>query len=85
MAELPVREKLITHALLDFLGFGEPALSGPRPEGSPFCAHFEDAPFARLQRDLANLGAEGRQQFLGEPCRPEQPPALGAILYLDTR
>lgn len=71
--------------MFQYLRFGEPTvlLAGPHKFVSK--RDVEHAARAGFQRDFAEIVRERREEFLGEPCRAKQPPALGAVFDADTR
>jgi hypothetical protein len=76
---------MTSHALLEDLGFGEAAVAPAFPDqdglgAAGLAVDGKDAAGARHQRDFAQFGTEGGQQFLGEPGCTQEPLALRAVI-----
>src|SRR5262249_16692154 len=85
MPEALARSNHVAHGLLELRHLGEPLALLARPDGLAVGAYLEDAAAPGNQRDLAQLGLERGQELLRHPGRPQEPPALRAVLDLDAR
>jgi hypothetical protein len=75
----------IANELFEFLDLGEAPLACSGPYSVSFDSDLEHAANAWDQCEFADIGREGRQEFLSHPCGSEQPAALGTVLDLDSR
>jgi hypothetical protein len=75
----------VSNGLLQLLDLGKSLALVTRPHELSLGADLEDASRARDQRDLTDLGLERGQELLRHPGRAQEPPALRAVLDLDTR
>ena len=75
----------IAHQTLQRCGLGETPGLLAREDQLVADAYFEDAAAIGCQRYAREFLLEGRQRLLREPCRAQQPPALGAVGDRDCR
>src|SRR5215210_1204513 len=85
VAQRPFRRHPVAYQLLEHGEVREALLLLARPHGLAVEAHVEHATGAGDQRDLTQFGRERGQQLLRGPPGTQQPPALGAVLDLQTR
>lgn len=79
MPQVALRVDLVTHSLLEYLGFREPAISLALPDLHTIARDSKRPTGRRLQRDLAQIVGKRAEQLLSEPRGPQKPLALGAI------
>ncbi|KPY29838.1 Transposase, family [Pseudomonas syringae pv. primulae] len=79
VAQVTRRVDLITHPLLEHLGFRESTVGLALPDLYAVTGNAKGATRGRLKRDLAQIVAERTQQFLSQPGGTQQPLALGAV------
>lgn len=85
VAQAPLRVDAVAHELLELLGLWESALCGPIPYERAVHMHLKDAARTGLKRDLAQVLAEGAEEFGSVPACPQKPAALHAEVDLDSR
>jgi hypothetical protein len=85
MPEIALRLDDVAHALFQLLRAGKAAVALALPDERLADADLEIAAGAGNERHFAERIGEGRQKLLGHPARAEQPVALSAIQYGNTR
>src|SRR5690606_37521703 len=85
VAEFAIGPDKIADPLLEHLGVGKTAVTLALPDRFVADPDLEDPARARHERNFADVLAEGRQQLLRHPGRPQQPVALGAVGDGDAR
>ena len=84
MAERALRSNHVAQPLLQLFQLREATFAGARPDDLPAYSDLEDAASARHQRHLTELRLKRGQQLLRGPAGAQQPPALRAVLDLDS-
>ncbi len=79
MSQVPRRVDLVAYPLLEHLGLGKTSIGLALPDLHIIAGNAEYPSGTRLQAHLAEIVAEGTEQFLGKPGGTQQPLALRAI------
>ena len=79
MPEVALRVDLITHPLLEDLGFREATVLFTLPDLHAIAGDAKRTAGGRFQRHFAQVIRKRTEQLLGQPRRAQQPLTLGAI------
>lgn len=79
MPQIPLGIDLVSHALLQHLGFGEATVQLALPYLHVVAADMKGPAGGRHQRHLAEVVAKGREQLLSQPGGTQHPLALRAV------
>ena len=85
MTQITIRGNLVSHALLELLGFRKPPLGLSGPKEITCSPDFKDAARSGDQGNPAELLFKRGQKFLGQPSCAKEPAALGAIFNFEDR
>ena len=79
MPQVALRVYLVTHSLLEYLGFRKPAIGLALPDLHTIARDLKRPTGRRFQRNFAQIVGKRAEQFLSEPRGPQKPLALGAV------